>query len=254
MIGIGPWAGRKYFLDKMTLRDLVKAYFTHYTILAYLLVTGVGAWLAVAWSDSALATLLAAAAVVPVYPPVEYLLHRYVLHGKYLYKSPATAKLWKRIHYDHHQDPNDLGVLFGALHTTMPVILVVALPLGWLIGGPGGAAAAVASACLVTAFYEFCHSIHHLPFQPRWAWLRQLKKQHLAHHFHSERGNYGITSSICDRIFGTHYPQPKEMARSETVRNLGYTEAEAERYPWVAELSPDLPKGPPRSGGQLAAE
>ena len=112
----------------------------------------------------------------------------------------------------------------------------------------------MASACLVTAFYEFCHSIHHLPFQPRWAWLRQLKKQHLAHHFHSELGNYGITSSICDRIFGTHYPQPKEMARSETVRNLGYTEAEAERYPWVAELSPDLPKGPPRSGGQLAAE
>ena len=220
----------------------------------YLACTVVGGVLAAAWSSSHLFTLLAAAAVIPIYPPVEYLLHRYVLHAKYLYKSPGTAKLWKRIHYDHHQDPNDLSVLFGALHTTMPVIVVVALPVGWLIGGPAGSAAAFGSACLVTAFYEFCHSVHHLPFQPKWAWLRQLKKQHLAHHFHSELGNYGITSSFCDRLLGTYYPHPKQIARSETVYNLGYTEAEAARYPWVAALSPDLPKRSRRASERLAAE
>ena len=38
----------------------------------------------------------------------------YVLHGRYLYRSSWTAALWKRIHYDHHQDPNDLHVLFGS--------------------------------------------------------------------------------------------------------------------------------------------
>lgn len=250
----GPWAGKKYFLDKMTFADLVKAYFTHYSVLAYLALTLVGGWFAVAWNESALWTLLAAAAVIPIYPPVEYLLHRYVLHGKYLYKWPGTAKLWKRIHYDHHQDPNDLSVLFGALHTTMPVIVVVALPVGWLIGGTAGSAAAFGSACLVTAFYEFCHSVHHLPFQPKWEWLRRLKKQHLAHHFHSELGNYGITSSICDRLLGSYYPHPKQIARSETVHNLGYTEAEAERYPWVAALTPEDPKRNRRSGQRLAAE
>ena len=33
---VGPWSGRKYFLDKMTFRDLVTAYFTYYAILVYL--------------------------------------------------------------------------------------------------------------------------------------------------------------------------------------------------------------------------
>ena len=33
----GPWSGRKYLLNKMTLRELVVAYFTHHSILTYLL-------------------------------------------------------------------------------------------------------------------------------------------------------------------------------------------------------------------------
>ena len=44
---IGPWSGRKYFLDKMTLRDLVIAYFTYYGILVYLLLATAGIVLAV---------------------------------------------------------------------------------------------------------------------------------------------------------------------------------------------------------------
>ena len=35
-VRLGPWAGRKYFLDKMTLGELVQAYFTHYAIMSYL--------------------------------------------------------------------------------------------------------------------------------------------------------------------------------------------------------------------------
>ena len=249
---IGPWAGRKYFLDKMTFGDLVVAYFTHYAVMAYLVLGALGIFLAFRFGDDALRPLIAAALVIPVYPPVEYLLHRFVLHGRYLYKHPQTASLWKRIHFDHHQDPTDLGVLFGALHTTMPVIVVVALPLGWAVGGLSGACAAFAAGCFITAFYEFCHSVHHLPFQPRWAWLKRLKKQHLAHHFHSERGNFGITSSVCDRLFGTYYPHPKQIARSDTVSNLGYTDEEAARYPWVANLSPS--RHSDRPGTRLAAE
>ncbi len=52
-----------------------------------------------------------------------------------LYKSELTAKVWKRIHYDHHQNPHDLSVLFGALYTTLPPILLLTLPIGWSIGG-----------------------------------------------------------------------------------------------------------------------
>ena len=68
-----------------------------------------------------------------------------MLHNRLLYKSQLTAKVWKRIHYDHHQNPHDLSVLFGALYTTLPPILLLTLPIGWLIGGAAGAAAAMAA-------------------------------------------------------------------------------------------------------------
>lgn len=238
---IGPWAGRKYFLDKMTLRDLVIAYFTYYAIMAYLLLAAgaIAATLLLAeggpggWAGPA----LAAAMVVPLYPAVWYALHRWVLHGQWLYRQSWTAKVWKRIHYDHHQDPNDLSVLFGALYTTLPTILIVTLPLGWIVAGPAGAAAATAAGLLTTCFYEFCHCIQHLPFNPRREWLKRMKKLHIAHHFHSEKGNYGITNFVWDRLAGTYYGHPREVPRSETVFNLGYTAEKAARYPWVEALS-----------------
>ena len=99
----------------------------------------VSAGLAIYWGERLLPLAVAAVAAVVVYPLVWYLLHRFVLHGRYLYKLPQTAAVWKRIHFDHHQDPNDLGVLFGALYTTLPTIVIVTVPIGWAIGGPAGA-------------------------------------------------------------------------------------------------------------------
>jgi len=239
-----PWSGRKYFLDKMTLRDLVRAYATYPAIQVYVLLALACIAFAVYRGGSPAGLAGAVAATLLVYPLVEYLLHRFLLHGRLLYRFPQTASLWKRIHFDHHQDPNDLGVLFGAVHTTLPPIFLIAGPLGWLIGGPGGAALAVATALVIFCLYEFCHCIQHLPFAPRWAFLRRLKKHHLAHHFHSERGNYGITSVFWDRVFGTHYEDPKGFPRSDTVFNLGYTGPESARFPWVATLSGLVPGRP----------
>jgi sterol desaturase/sphingolipid hydroxylase (fatty acid hydroxylase superfamily) len=235
----GLWSGRKYFLNKMTLRELIVAYFTHHSILTYLVLIAGSIWLAVAHAAGSWGPLGAAAVIALIYPLVEYLMHRYVLHSRFLYRYQMTAALWKRIHYDHHQNPSDLSVLFGALYTTLPTIFVIASPVGWLIAGLPGAAAAFATALILFSLYEFCHCIQHLPFMPRWHWLRELKRHHLAHHFHSEQGNFGITSFIWDRIFGTLYQRPQEVGKSPTVHNLGYTGREREAFPWVAELSAD---------------
>ncbi len=67
----------------------------------------------------------------------------------------------------------------------------------------------------------------------------------MAHHFHNENGNYGIISFWVDDLLGTQY-EPGQKPRSKTVFNLGYDGAEADRYPWVKKLSPNLrpePKG-----------
>jgi sterol desaturase/sphingolipid hydroxylase (fatty acid hydroxylase superfamily) len=249
MFGAKAWRGRSYDLGRMGLRELVVAFATYYAIQAYAMLALVGGGLAIAWTEPGRwwAVAFAAVAAVIVYPAVWYALHRFVLHGRFLYRSPLTAALWKRIHFDHHQDPHRLEVLFGALVTTLPTIVLVTGPIGWAIAGRAGAAAAIAAALVTTCFYEFCHCVQHLNYKPRSAWLARIKQLHLAHHFHDERGNFGITSFACDRLLGTYYASVKERPHSATVFNLGYDEAEAARFPWVARLTGAPPMArPPR--------
>lgn len=231
------WKSQKYLLDKMSLNDLVKAYFTYPGIQVYLMLFFALCILAV-YSLGRLADLaIVVVVVILVYPLVWYVLHRFLLHGRWLYKSEMTAALWKRIHFDHHQNPNDMAVLFGGLHTTLPTVVVVTAPMGGLIGGLSGAAIGLATGILVTCFYEFCHCSQHLGYAPKSAFLERIKQLHMAHHFHNETGNYGITNYLWDRFFSSYYDSNSSVPRSPTARNLGYTDSEAKRYPWVAQLS-----------------
>src|SRR5690242_18437285 len=103
----------------MTLRELVVAYFQYPAILAYGALAAVAIGLAIWRPASVAATTASVAIAVLLYPLVWYVLHRWVLHSRWMFKVPLLASTWKRIHYDHHQDPNHLEVLFGALHTTL---------------------------------------------------------------------------------------------------------------------------------------
>lgn len=240
----GFW-NRSHHLDRMTFRELVVAYFQHYTIQTYLLLALIAAGVVI-WHPAPLAQLAASVIVaILIYPLVWYSLHRWVLHSQWMYKTPLTAGVWKRIHYDHHQDPNHLEVLFGALYTTLPTITVATAPVGYLIGGLGGAAIAFATGLLTTCTYEFFHCIQHLAYKPKNKWVARIKKLHLAHHFHDENGNYGITNYLWDRLFGTYYETMKQK-KSPTVFNLGYTPEVAKKYPWVSELSGGGATGHPR--------
>ena len=103
---------------------------------------------------------------------------------------------------------------------------------------------------LITCGYELCHCMQHLSFKPRWRVLQRAKELHLAHHFHDEHGNFGITSFAPDRLFGTYRASPKGRARSPHVFNLGYDAAEAQRFPWVAALSGGPPRDRPPPAGK----
>ena len=235
--GTAPIWKRSHYLNRMTLRELVVAYFQYYTIRTYLAIAAVAFGIAV-WSPP---TLVQAAAIIVfvalAYPLVWYCLHRWVLHSKWMWKVPFLASTWKRIHYDHHQDPNHLEILFGSLKSELPPVFLMTLPAGYLIGGIGGAGVALAAGVLTTCFYEFCHCIQHLSYKPKAKWLQEMKARHMAHHFHDETGNYGIMSFVPDKLFGTMYDRPERPKRSPHVFNLGYTAEEAKRWPWVAELS-----------------
>ncbi len=242
---IGFWTDKEFHLDRMNLRELTVAYFQYYAIVAYIAVALVSAGLALSAVLEGRAPLLGVLASVVVafflYPVVWYVLHRYVLHSKHMWRSPLTAGVWKRIHYDHHSDPNNLKVLFGALYTTLPTVALATMPVGYLLAGWPGALAALCGGVVQTCVYEFFHCIQHLGYQPKWQWVRKMKKFHMAHHFHNENGNYGITNLWWDRRLGTFYEGAKDMPRSPTVFNLGYTEEVAKTYPYVARMTPNWP-------------
>jgi hypothetical protein len=89
----------------MTLGELWVAYFQYPAIIGYLVLTAasVVVW---AFHPASLAqTALSVGAIIVAYPLVWYCLHRWVLHSNWMFKLPFLASTWKRIHYDHHQDP-----------------------------------------------------------------------------------------------------------------------------------------------------
>ena len=235
-------------LGAMSLRELVIAYVTWPSIIVYwtLCVASIAGsvWLGVL--DRPWKAVEGLALGLVIYPTFEYLVHRYVLHSRWLYKNRFTADLWKRIHYDHHQDPNRLDVLFGSPANTLPTIVLFGLGIGYAVGGWPVALLVQALALALYAFYEFCHCVQHLTYMPKAAWLRQIKKNHLAHHFHSEQGNFGITSNVIDLLLGSYYGNSDDRPRSVHVYDLGYDEAEKARYPWVAERSGPA-RGQPRA-------
>lgn len=250
----GIWR-RSHYLDRMTLKDLWVAYFQYPAIIGYLALSAASLVVWARYPATLVQTAATAAIVLVLYPLVWYCLHRWVLHSNWMFKVPFLASTWKRIHYDHHQDPNHLEVLFGALHTTLPTIALVTLPVGYAIGGIGGAAAALATGLLTTCVYEFVHCIQHLAYKPKSKLIAEMKKRHMAHHFHDEKGNYGITSYFWDRALGTFYDRPERPAKSKTVFNLGYTEEVAARYPWVKRLSGGIvATGHPRKRGDNPAQ
>ncbi|MEL6378609.1 MAG: sterol desaturase family protein [Pseudomonadota bacterium] len=236
-IGYKAWKQEEYLLNRMSLADLRRAYITYPGIQVYLALIVLTLTGALFTLGSPLRFVLAMGASVVLYPAIWYVLHRWVLHNPLMYKSPLTAAVWKRTHYDHHRFPNDLSVLFGGLQTTLPTILIFTGPVGWLIGGLSGALASICSALIMTCVYEFWHCGQHLAFEPKSDFWKRIKKLHLAHHFHNEKGNFGITNFLVDEWLGTHYEEAEDMPRSATARNLGYTDQVAVKYPWVKELT-----------------
>ena len=238
-IGKRFWSAKKYHLEDMDMKDLVVAYLQYSAIQVYFLIALAGlVYISMShlWS---LSMVLIGLLMTMVYPLIWYLLHRFILHSRYLYRFERCASMWKRIHFDHHSDPNDLRVLFGALYTTLPTVIVFSVPLGWAINGSAGAIMAVVAGVLVTMFYEFCHCIQHLHYTPKNQFLKDMKRLHLLHHFRDETGNYGITNFFWDRVFNSFYDKHNKRPKSPTVFNLGYDENQAKRYPWVAELNKD---------------
>lgn len=223
-------------LEAMGFGDLLKAYFNEVAVRLYIGLAVVCAVITLSLPVNA-KTWISICAVLLLYPFIEYSLHRFVLHSRLLYRYKMTSALWKRIHFDHHRDPGESDVILGAIYTMLPAAVITTVPLGLAIGGLSGAFAALTTGLVLIALYELVHCSQHLMQNPRNRYLRLIKRMHMLHHYYNENGNFGVTSPICDYIFGTYYDGASNLPKSPTASNLGYTEEMAGDFPWVAQLS-----------------
>lgn len=232
MLGDRAWS-EKYSQRQLETRvELLRACFDHYAVKLYLCISALGLVALAATGGSIFALPIAIAITALFYPLVEYVLHRFVLHSRLLYRNPVTADLWRRLHYDHHMKPTNLTVLFAAPVTSVPLLFVLATVPVLLIDVQGLFIAMLTTNFLMFTYYEVMHASAHLKLGFNDKWISSHRQSHLRHHFISETENFGIGTQLMDRIAGTNDAKPRQ---SPTVRNLGYDDETARVFPWVRE-------------------
>jgi sterol desaturase/sphingolipid hydroxylase (fatty acid hydroxylase superfamily) len=127
---------------------------------------------------------------------IEYAIHRWVLHG-----SPAIAR---RDHARHHADGTAL------ISTPFLVIMAAACAIWGLFALviPAGLAALLVFG--IYSGYNYFAVLHHLQHHrqedlARFAHWQRSEQHHRIHH-HRHVVNYGITTTIWDRLLGTFEP------------------------------------------------
>jgi sterol desaturase/sphingolipid hydroxylase (fatty acid hydroxylase superfamily) len=131
----------------------------------------------------------------------EYSLHRFLFHWNP--KSKVFRALVFVTHGNHHVDPSDPH------RNLMPV--VVSLPLSFVVWGLCVLALEAAGTILflgIVSGYVIYDSVHYVCHQvtTRGRLLRHLQHHHNRHHYAKREGNYAITMTVWDRVFGTLIP------------------------------------------------
>jgi 4-hydroxysphinganine ceramide fatty acyl 2-hydroxylase len=142
---------------------------------------------------------------------IEYIIHRFILHG---YFGSWLPKAYKG-HEMHHDHPNDIEYLLT------PNIYNITYHIGF-----GSVAALVTwniyiscafmlGITLYQLYYEWSHFVTHRTIRPLTPWGRGMKKFHLLHHFKSSDHYFGVTNSTIDIIVGT-YPSADSPIKKKT--------------------------------------
>ncbi|MGX1982256.1 fatty acid hydroxylase family protein [Thermolongibacillus altinsuensis] len=148
----------------------------------------------------------------------EYLTHRFIFHMKPP-KHPFFLRLLKRLHYDHHVDPDDLKLLFLPIWYSLPQMIMISAIVFFVFGDLSFAFAMYAGLSSGLLYYEWTHFVAHRPIKPITRWGKWMKKVHIWHHFKNEGYWFGVSNPSMDYLMGT-FKDEKDVPRSENARNL----------------------------------
>ncbi|MEW9106325.1 sterol desaturase family protein [Paenibacillus sp.] len=169
-------------------------------------------------SLATIGTWIAFAIGMATYAAAEYFTHRFLFHIR-TPKNPFLLKIIKRLHYDHHVNPDDLHLLFLPLWYSLPNFAIAGTIAYFITSSLVMANAFIVGMILFLLFYEWKHYAAHRPITPISPWGRWMKKVHLWHHYKNENYWYGVTNPVFDLALGT-FQDHKNVKLSQTARNL----------------------------------
>lgn len=148
-----------------------------------------------------------------LWTPLEYWVHRYVLHGPFPdgpgFWQHLLHKQFDHLHWEHHLKPWSGKTISGSLDQTLPVVF--GLVVISLLTAPYTMVMAVAGIAQSYVIEEYIHySVHFEQFKSRY--FRYIKKHHLYHH--SPRGyevGFGLTNGLWDIVFETRLPEDARL-------------------------------------------
>ncbi len=153
----------------------------------------------------------------------EYGLHRFAMHEMRGRGLPSVE------HLKHHADVSYFSPaskkVASAAGTT-----AVAYPVAQAVAGRRWAMAFTAGMIMTYFGYEVAHRRTHT-HPPRGRYGRWARRSHLHHHFGAPMRNFGVTTPVWDRVFGTYdepgvVTVPRRMAPEWLLDETGEVRAE----------------------------
>lgn len=141
---------------------------------------GDGRWLSMFLASVALWTLL------------EYLLHRFAFHH-----MPYLRRMHELHHSAEHEligTPTWISVCAFGMLVLAPLMVLDDLSV---------ATAVSAGLMLGYLWYVAVHYVVHHWHPGHSTYLYRLKRRHALHHHHDQERNFGVTTGLWDRVFGT---------------------------------------------------
>jgi len=148
----------------------------------------------------------------------EYSTHRFFFHRK-APKNKFFLKVLQRLHYDHHQYPNQLNLLFMPIWYSTPQFAVITFIIYLITNSLPNAISVAVGLMVMLLLYEWRHFKAHQPGKAKTKYGNWLKKTHLLHHYKNENYWFGVTNPFVDVLFGT-LKDEKEVGKSQTARNI----------------------------------
>ncbi len=132
---------------------------------------------------------------------LEYVIHRFLLHGTGVV-ALALKRVTADMHVAHHENPADLSVAVTPWWAHL-VLLLVMLHMTYLVFGVVLATSTAFGLSLGMIVYEITHVAAHVSYTPRTQYGRRMKRAHLDHHFQDATRSFGITTRAGDRVMRT---------------------------------------------------